>query len=86
MIIPATFALGACVLTVQIENGYFIEGQYTNPYPFPLNFQVVDTEPDVGETFTYSYVLEPFSTDASIEFKARRTVYNMFGRIMFVKG
>jgi hypothetical protein len=46
-----------CVVSCNVLDGHFTSGTYTNQYPFPLNFQVVDTAPRRGEKFFYTFKL-----------------------------
>jgi hypothetical protein len=59
----ASFILNDASVTVKVVEGSFDTGKYTNPYPFPLNFQVVDTNPPKGEKFFFTLVMKPMKFD-----------------------
>lgn len=77
----AKFVLNDASVTVKVVEGYFSEGWYTNPYPFPLNFQCVDVNPNKGSKFFYTMVLRPFTENAKLDAVPGRNVDGIYGKI-----
>ena len=86
MIVTATFGLMAAKVTAVIDSGYFVSASYSNPYPFPLVFQVIDMNPKVGNHFIYSYTMSPMTTNGSIPYVGGFNVNELFAKILFPRG
>lgn len=81
----ATFVLNDASVTVKVVEGLFESGKYTNPYPFPLNFQVVDVNPRKGSKFFYTLVMKPMKTDEPISVAAGINVEGCYGKIALAR-
>lgn len=77
----AKFVLNDASITVVVKDGYFSSAKYTNPYPFPLNFQVVDTAPRKGGVFYYTIPMLPFKTDYPLPVVPGVNVEGLYAKI-----
>ena len=77
----AKFVLNDASVEVIVKDGYFTTAKYTNPYPFPLNFQVVDTAPRKGTHFFYTIPMLPFKTEEVLPVQAGTNVEGLYAKI-----
>lgn len=81
----ATFVLNGASVTVKVVEGLFDSGCYTNPYPFPLNFQVVDVNPCKGDKFFYTLVMKPMKTNEPMAIAAGINVEGCYAKIALAR-